>query len=171
MRKNDQEILQERAQKISGLRTEKELIEETILAVEFLLLPETYAIDSAFVSEVLPLRNLTVIPGTPPFIIGVINVRGKIISVVNFKNLFNLKEKGVSALNKIIIVKHQQMEFGILTDEITGTKQLDMNSLSSPPATLHGAGVDYIQGITPQGIIVLNAMYILTGNAIIVNQK
>ncbi|MDD4603198.1 MAG: chemotaxis protein CheW [Bacteroidales bacterium] len=171
MRKNDQEILQERAQKISGLRTEKELIEETILAVEFLLLPETYAIDSAFVSEVLPLRNLTVIPGTPPFIIGVINVRGKIISVVNFKNLFNLKEKGVSALNKIIIIKHQQMEFGILTDEITGTKQLDMNSLSSPPVTLHGAGVDYIQGITPHGIIVLNAMYILTGNAIIVNQK
>lgn len=171
MENNDQEILQRRAGLIAGWKNEEKSSGESLLVVEFRLIPELYAVESACVSEVLPLRNLTTIPGTPPFLVGIINLRGKIISVVDLKKMFSLPEKGISALNKILVLKHDQMEFGILTDEITGTRHLDLSTLSAPPATLQGAGADYLRGVTPGGIILLDANAILSSNSVIINQK
>jgi purine-binding chemotaxis protein CheW len=156
---------------IRGRKKEKASPVESLLAVEFMLIPEKYAFDSIYVSEVMMLHNLTTIPGTPSFIVGIMNVRGSIISVIDLKIFFNLPMKGISSFNKLLIVKHQQMEFGIITDEIVGTRQIDIHTLSAPPGTLRGVGADFIQGITPDGTILLNASNIFSDNSLIINQK
>jgi purine-binding chemotaxis protein CheW len=171
MIRDDHEILKERAGVISGKQGIKGTADNLLLVIEFSLIPEKYAIDGNYVTEVLPLKNLTVIPGTPVFVVGIINLRGKIISVVNLKSFFDLKEKGISALHKVFVIKHEKMEFGILADEIMGTKWLDMQTLSPPPINLHGSGLDYIQGVASDGTILLNARAILSTRSIIVNQK
>ena len=164
--------MKKRAGMISGEKTETKSSDELLLVVEFHLGPEKYAIDSSFVSEVLPFRNLTLVPGTPSFVAGLMNIRGKIISVVNLMSLLKPKEiGGASSQNKILVMMHKQMEFGIITDEILGTKQLDMSSLRITPATIRRSGADYIHGITPDGIILLNAISILSDSNIIINQK
>lgn len=144
---------------------------EPLLVVEFVLIPEKYCIDSCFVTEVLPVKEITFIPGTPDFVVGVMNMRGKIISVVNIRNFFNLRDKGISELNRIIVLNHNQMEFGILADLITGTREIDAARLSAPPATVIGTGAGYIKGITADGHILLDAAAIMTSKMIIVNQK
>ncbi len=169
--KNDQVILRERAKRVAGRKTETEKMGKPILVVEFLLIPEKYCIESSFVTEVLPVKGITLIPGTPDFVAGVMNMRGKIISVINIRYFFNLRDKGISELNKIIVLNHNQIEFGILADSITGTREIDADKLSAPPVTVNGTGAGYIKGITADGHILLDAAAILTSKMIIVNQK
>ena len=169
--KDDQAILRERAKKIAGHHAETSHGGESLLVVEFMLLPEKYCIASSYISEVLPLKDITPIPGAPAFVMGIMNIRGKIISIINLKSFFNLREKGISELNKIIVIKQNQMEFGLVTDAITGTREIDQQGLSAPPATIHGIGSEYIKGLTPEGLILLDIATILSSKSLIVDQK
>lgn len=165
-------ILQERAQSIAGRKNmDNSTTEEIVSVVEFLLMPERYALEGNYVSEVFFLKEITTIPGTPPFVMGVINLRGRIVSVINLKSLFNLKDKGLTDLNKVIVLKSDEMEFGIASDSIVGNKSIEVNSLSSPPITLDHNGAQYIKGITPDGLILLDAIKLLTSNQIIIKQQ
>jgi purine-binding chemotaxis protein CheW len=171
MGKSDQEVMRIRAGAISGVQAETKSLDDSLLVVEFLLGTEKYAIDSSFVKEVLSFRNLTRVPGTPNFVAGLINLRGKIISVINLMSFLYQKETVISAQNKIIVIGHQHMEFGFVADEILGTKLLDIRSLCIPPVTDHRSGDDYIYGLAPEGITLLNADSILSDEKIIINQK
>ena len=141
------------------------------MVVEFLLMPEKYCINNTYITEVLPLKAITPLPGVPEFVTGIMNVRGKIISVINLKRFFHLKEVGITEVNKIIVIKHNQMEFGIVTDAITGTGSIALEELSAPPVTIHGIGAEYIKGITREGLIVLDIVTILTSKSLIIDQK
>ena len=169
--KNEEQILRQRAIKVAGIPKETTSKEETLRVVEFMLIPEKYCIDSSYVTEVLPLKEITTIPGTPQFVMGVMNARGKIISIVNLKSFLNLNETGITELNKIIVVKHGKMEFGIVADAINGTHELPLSGLSPPPVTIHGIGAEYIKGVTTEGLILLEISAILSSESIIVNQK
>ena len=167
----ERDVLRERAKKSAGRKgNEKSLTGKTLSVVEFILSPESYALEEKYVSEVLFLKEITSIPGTPPFVMGVINLRGRIISIVNLKSLFNLKERGLTELNKVMILRSDTMEFGIVTDSISGNKTIALNTLSPPPLTLDSIGADYISGITPDGLILLNAIHLLSSKQIIINK-
>ena len=163
---SDQQILQERARKLAVRKSDQNPEGESILAIEFLLLPEKYCIDSSCIAEVLPLKDITPIPGTPSFVLGVMNVRGKIISVIDLKSFLHLKEIGIMESNKVMVVKSQEIEFGILTDAIEGTRQIYLNSLIAPPVTINGIGAEYIKGITTDGRILLEAKTLLSNKSI-----
>ena len=164
-------ILKERARKIAGRKNnENQIIGEYISVVEFLLAPEIYAFEDKYVTEVLSLKEITTIPGTPAFVMGVINLRGRIISVINLKVLFKLKERGLTELNKVILLKNDIMEFGIVVDSIIGNKTISINSLSPVPLTLDNIGIEYITGVVPDGLILLNAENLLSSKQIIVTK-
>lgn len=170
--KSDEDILQERALKISGRRLANHLApEEEITVVEFNLMPEHYAIDEYFVSEVIHLKELTSIPGVPSFVAGITNIRGKIISVINLKNFLGITSRGITDLNRIIVLKNKQMEFGILADSILGTKTIKTSALLPPPITIRGTEAGYVKGITSDGLIILDGSNILSTKSIIINQK
>lgn len=170
--KSNEDILQERAHKISGRRLGNHLTkEEEITVVEFNLTPEFYAIEEFFVSEVILLKELTPIPGVPPFVAGITNIRGKIISVVNLKIFLGITSKGITDLNRIIVLRNKQMEFGILADSILGTKTIKTSRLAPAPITIQGAAAGYVKGITPDGLIILDGSNILSSKSIIINQK
>jgi len=160
-----------RAKEMSRRKTKPQTSGETLMVVEFLLMPEKYGIESKYVSEVLSLKELTPIPGAPSFVTGIMDVRAKIISIVNLKLLFNLKETGLTQLNKIIVLKRGPMEFGIVTDAIAGTREVLLKGLGAPPATIQGTLAEYIKGITPEGLILLDGENLLTNKSIIVNQQ
>jgi len=172
MENNDQ-ILAERAKVLSfPLKGASDRAgNQSILVTRFLLTPEVYGIEAIWIREVLPLKSLTTIPGTPSFVMGVVNVRGQIISVVNLKRLFNLEEKGISELNKIIIIRNDRLEFGILADSVIGMEVIELSDIQSSPLTLNGTGADYVTGVTRDGLIVLDGQKILNSSIIIVNDK
>jgi purine-binding chemotaxis protein CheW len=170
--KTNAEILKERAW-LLAVDTSTEITNEgnRLHIVEFLLTPEKYGIESQLINEVLLLKELTPIPGTPSFIAGVTNVRGKIIAVVNLKTFLGLVTKGITELNKIIILQQNGMEFGIIVDAIAGTRNIVEKSLNAAPATLQGKGATYVKGITSDGLIILDGTRLLSETTLLVNQK
>jgi len=168
---NEQFILQERARKAAGFKTPVTATGESLLVVELELIPEHYGIPASFIAEILPVKEITAIPGTPLFVMGVMNFRGKIISVVNLKSFFNLNAVGISQLNKVIVIQHGQMEFGILADNIFGVLNLRLSDIHTPPATVNGIGAEFITGVHADGLILLNIDNIVASSSLIINQK
>jgi len=162
------EILKTRAK---TLAREPEIGEETqgdLELVEFLLSYETYGVESSFVREVYPLNEITPLPGTPPFVLGIINVRGQILSVLDLKKFFDLPEKGLTDLNKVIIIHDEIMEFGILADAVTGIRKISLDTIQSALPTLTGIRAEYLKGVTDKRMVILDAKKILRDEKIIV---
>jgi len=166
----NKEILHQRARRLSLRKDESTGIqEEGILVVRFMLAKEVYGLETSFIQEVLPLRELTAIPGTPEVIMGVINVRGKIFPVIDLKKLFNLPKTGITEFNKVILIDHQSIRFGLVTDAISGTAFIPIASLQPAPYTLTGIGTEFILGITLDGLIVIKGESLINSQQIIVN--
>jgi purine-binding chemotaxis protein CheW len=144
---------------------------EVIEIVEFMLANELYGIESNFVREVYPLKDYTPLPCTPPFVLGLLNVRGRIISVVNIKKFFNIPEKGLSDLNRVIIIHGYNMEFGILADSILGVREIAMSDIQPPLPTLTGIRQEYLRGVTGERMVVLDARKLLADKKIIVHEE
>lgn len=162
------EILKERAK---TLAREPEIGEGTqgdLEVVEFLLSYETYGIESFFVREVYPLTEITPLPGTPPFVLGIISVRGQILSVLDLRKFFDLPEKGLTDLNKVIIIHDEKMEFGILADAVTGIRKISLNFIQPALPTLTGIRAEYLKGVTDERMAILDAKKILGDEKIIV---
>lgn len=163
-------ILQERAKALAR-EEQKPSTEEAIEVVEFLLAQERYGIESAFIREVYPLREYTPLPGVPAFILGLLNVRGRILSVIDIRKFFALPEKGISDLNKVIIISSESMEFGILADAILGVRHIAKSELSRPLPALSGIGRDFIRGVADEYLVILDAFRILTDPSVVVYEE
>ena len=150
-------ILKERARTLAREPKGDGLREEQLEIVEFLLASERYAIESSWVREVYPLKDLTPLPGTPSFVLGIINVRGQIVSVVDLKKFFDLPAKGLSSLDKVLIITDGRMEFGLLTDAVAGVREIALREIQPPLPTLTGIRAEYLTGVTADRLAVLDA--------------
>ncbi len=144
--------------------------QDQLAVVEFLLAHETYALESAFVREVYPLRDLTSLPGTPEFVVGIVNVRGQIVSIIDLKRLFGLPGKGLTDLNKVIVLHNQDMELGLLADAVLGVRRILLQEIQAPLATLTGIHAEYLRGVTRDRTVILDVVRILADPRIIVNE-
>jgi purine-binding chemotaxis protein CheW len=144
---------------------------DTIEVVEFMLASERYGIESIYVREVSPLRGFTPVPCTPRFVLGLVNVRGRIISVIDLKKFFELPEKGISDLNKVIILQDHQMEFGILADSILAVRTIDVKEIQPSLPTLKGMREEFLKGITEERLVVLDAEKLLSNKNIVVYEE
>ena len=171
MKKEIRAKLKERARVMALEPEEKKAASAIVELISFALVTETYGIESAFVREVYPLKDFTPLPGVPSYILGIINIRGQILPVVDLKKFFNLPEKGLGELNKVIILSNGQMEFGILADVVHGTQSIELEDIQVVPPTVSGIGEKYLKGVTKEYIVVLDAESMLNDEKIIVNDR
>ncbi len=164
-------LLRKRAQTLALRENDETVQQECIEIIVFRLAYETYGIETAFVREVYPLKDMTTLPGTPSFVMGIINVRGQIVSVIDLKKFFNLPEKGLGQLNKVIIMCNERMEFGILADVVEGTHSVALEEIMAAPPSVIGIGKKYLKGVTKEHIVLLEAESILNDKTIIVNEE
>ena len=164
-------ILKARARALAHEPQRVAAAQEFLEIIEFRLATETYGIEAAFVRDVLPLKDFTPLPGAPSFVLGVINARGEIISVVDLKKFFNLPQNGMGQLNKVVILRNEQMEFGILADDILGVRSIALETIQASPPTVTGIGASYVRGVTAERVIVLDGEKILGDEQIIVHQE
>ena len=166
-----QRILQARARALAREPVPTEAADERIEVVEFLLAHECYAIESSYVREVFPLENLTPLPCTPPFVLGIVNLRGEIVSVIDVRKFFDLAQTGLPDLNKVIVLESADMVFGILADAILGVRRLPLADIQPSLPTLTGIREKYLKGITPERTVVLDAGKLLADEDIVVQEQ
>lgn len=143
---------------------------EALEFTEFLIANEHYGIENVFIREVYPLKEFTPLPGSPAFVFGIINVRGKIISVIDLHIFFDLPDKGISDYSKVIIIHNDGMEFGILADRITGVRRYPLKELMAALPTLTDVRLDYLKGLTRDRLVMLDGGKLLNDPKIIVHE-
>jgi len=162
-------VLKKRARALAGKTAGAEGHGGYMQVVEFLLVRERYALELPHIREVYPLKDLTPLPGTPDFVLGIINVRGEILSIIDMKRFFDLPErKGLTPMNQVIILESDEMAFGILADEILGTRSVPMSAIQKSLPTLTGIRAEYLLGVTGEGIVILDGTRILSDNSLLV---
>lgn len=163
-------ILRKRAAELYESGFENTESENGTEAIVFKTGNETYAVDTNYLSEVFPFREITKIPCTPPYILGVVNYRGKIISVTDLKKLFDIQGDFLNEKNRILILKKDKMELGVFADEVIGMILIDEDRLQRSLSSLKGIRERYLKGITPERIVYLDAGKLLGDPKLIVNE-
>jgi purine-binding chemotaxis protein CheW len=156
-------LLKERAHALAPPAEDTDIVEVQLDIIEFRLGTELYAFASSSVREVYSFKGLTPLPHTPAFVLGVINVRGRILPVIDIAPLFGSSPQGVKSHGKAIIVRTEELEAGIFTETVIGVRQLPLSALYPPLSTLTTARSRYFRGVTSEGLIVLDALKLLTG--------
>lgn len=165
------QVLKTRAQVLAQEVKPAEGPQDTFEVIEFMLAYERYAVESAHVREVYPLKELTPLPCTPAHVLGIINLRGQILSVIDVKRFFDLPQKGLSDLNKVIVLRSDAMEFGILADRIIGTRIVSLGELQASLPTLTGIREEYLKGVTVDRLVVLDAAKLLSDGRMVVHEQ
>lgn len=136
----------------------------------FCLAHERYAVDIDAVREVCPLKSLTPLPGVPDFVMGIVNIRGQVVSVLDLKRFFGLPETGLTDMNKIILLADEKMEFGLLADAVIGVLMVDSEALAQTSLPLNDARLPYLKGVTADHLILLDARQLLNDPRMVVDE-
>ncbi|MBS7691340.1 purine-binding chemotaxis protein CheW [Pseudomonas lalucatii] len=154
------ERLRERSQRWARIE-EEEQVEGWLEVLSFSISGEMYAIGSEHVAEVLPLSQYTPLPGTPPYVLGIVNVRGHIVSLLDLRVLFELPISGLSDKNFLVILRSADMEFGLLIDRVLGIARIRRDALQGELANLSGVRAAYLLGVTAEQWTVLDGERLL----------
>ncbi|MDP1809449.1 MAG: chemotaxis protein CheW [Actinomycetota bacterium] len=138
--------------------------------VTFDLGSERYAVDVAFIEEIQPLKELTLIPCTPDFVVGAVNIRGGILPVIDVKKFFGIPEAGIADLNKVLVIRIGEMHFGILADTVEEVLDLADEDIEPQLATLSGAQEESIKGVSKSRVIILDIEALVNDRRMIIHQ-
>jgi purine-binding chemotaxis protein CheW len=139
--------------------------------LEFQLAQECYALETRWVREVSNFKDLTPLPCCPSFVLGIVNMRGRILPVFDLKKFFGLPEKGITDLHRIVFVGGNNLELGLLADTIVGVRSVPASDLQATLPTLGGIRGDYLKGVTAERLVVLDMARILADPKIIVHEE
>lgn len=164
-----QEILRDRARALARMPPQPE--SGSLHVLQFRLAGEHYAVDARFVVAVHALEHLTRVPCTPPFIAGIVGVRGRILPVLDLRKFFELDERGLADLHRVIHVRAGKLQFGLLADLGEDVAHLAPEALQRALPTLTGVRADYLMGVTPEGMVILDLERIAADPRIEVNEE
>jgi purine-binding chemotaxis protein CheW len=164
-------ILRERAALLQVSDEEQTDLGDFFEGLVFMLSNEKYAIDATFVNEVISVSDITPLPGTPSFLVGIINLRGKILSVIDIKSFFNLNQTQKTSKNKILIVNYNGIELGIVTDDIIGNSRIYLDKLQKKLSAVLGFPEHKVIGVSNENLIVLDIKKMLLDEKLIINEE
>lgn len=120
---------------------------DEVQLVVFQLNDETYGVDIGHVQEIIRMQNITPIPRTPEFIEGVINLRGRIIPVIDLHKRFRLPQAELTSNTRIMVVEMSRVTVGMIVDSVSEVLRLPTANIEPPPSMISGIDVAYLKGV------------------------
>ncbi len=140
----------------------------------FFLAGEEYGIEILSVHEIIGMMPITSVPGTPDHICGIINLRGKIIPIVDLRRKFGMESKAQTSETCIIVVHVQGVEVGTVVDRVSEVLSIPAEDIEPPPSFGRDVNTDYILGIGKSQSkvkILLNIDRVISADQIVQLQK
>jgi len=115
--------------------------------VSFKLREEEFGVNILQVQEIIRMQEITNVPNAPDFVEGVINLRGRVIPIVDLRKRFGLEAKEHSKATRIIVVMIDQVTVGLIVDEVSEVLRIPEDTVEPPPPIVAGIESDYIKGV------------------------
>ena len=167
---DEREVLARRTRELARPLEQDRAAERKLRIVEFRLGTERYALEMDYVLEILPMLQWTALPCVPPFVMGLLNVRGQIFSIVDLRVIFGIASGAGDATKNVILLRHGEMRFGIFAEAIDGVRAVEAGQLQPPLATLHPRAARFVMAMMPGGSSLLSARKLLEDPDMIVNE-
>lgn len=162
------QILKERAEVLSKTIAVQDFKVDSIDIIPFKLDQENFALETKYIKEVYPLKDYTFLPCAPPFMYGLINVRRRILPIIDLKVLFSLPND-VNIKKELLIIENEDIEFAILIDGFSGIRTILQNELQTTLPTLIGIRQDFLKGVIVDGTVILDGQKLLTSSYLVID--
>lgn len=120
---------------------------DLIQLVTFRIGEEEFGVDILAVQEIIRLMQITMVPRAPALIEGVINLRGKVIPVINMRTRFNLPQVVHDSNTRIVVMELGQKIVGFLVDAVSEVLRIPAATVEEAPPVVAGIGAEYIRGV------------------------
>jgi purine-binding chemotaxis protein CheW len=108
---------------------------------------ETYGVPITSLHEIVRVPDITAVPDAPEYLEGVINLRGKIVSVMDLRKRFGAKQATVKKNNRILVVEHAGRLAGLIVDSASEVLKIPADSVEAPPAVFQDGGLNCVTGL------------------------
>lgn len=116
--------------------------------VTFQLEEETYGINVMQVREVLRYSEIAPVPGAPDYVVGIINLRGNVVTVIDTRSRFGLMPGDITDNTRIVIIEAEKQVIGILVDSVAEVVYLRSSEIDSTPSVGTEESAKFIQGVS-----------------------
>ncbi|MDR2401785.1 MAG: chemotaxis protein CheW [Deferribacteraceae bacterium] len=130
---------------------------ETIQIVGFILGDGHYGLDIMGVEEIIRMLDITPVPRAPSFVEGIINLRGRIIPVVDLRKRLHITPAPHSGNTRVVVMKVDDRRLGFIVDKVEEVMDLPVSIIGEAPGVSLSAAQHYVEGVarTPKGMIIL----------------
>ena len=108
---------------------------------------ETYGVPITSLHEIVRVPDITAVPDAPDYLEGVINLRGKIVSVMDLRKRFGDKQATVRKNNRILVVEHAGRLAGLIVDSASEVLKIPADAVEAPPAVFQEGGLNCVTGL------------------------
>ncbi len=122
--------------------------DEVLQWVTFKLDSETYGINVMQVQEVLRYTEIAPVPGAPLYVLGIINLRGNVVTVIDTRSRFGLESSDISDSTRIVIIEAEKQVIGILVDSVAEVVYLRGSEIDDAPNVGNDESAKFIQGVS-----------------------
>lgn len=133
--------------KFSQQTESKQAADQVLQWVTFRLQEETYGINVMQVQEVLRYTEIAPVPGSPDYVLGIINLRGNVVTVIDTRARFGLPASEVSDNTRIVIIEAEKQVIGILVDSVAEVVYLKQSEIDTAPNVGTDESARFIQGV------------------------
>jgi purine-binding chemotaxis protein CheW len=120
--------------------------EKSLQFIVFRLDREWYGVEITEVKRVIKVGKITYLPSSPEHIVGIVNLRGNILSVTDLKTIFSLPHDALTEKTRIIVIESGTLETGLLVDEVVESIEVPVSKMELTLPTLPAEGAKYIKG-------------------------
>ena len=126
----------------------KEVTDLVLQWVTFKLQEETYGINVMQVQEVLRYTDIAPVPGAPDYVMGIINLRGHVVTVIDTRARFGLPPSEVTDNSRIVIIESERQVIGIMVDSVAEVVYLKQSEIDTAPNVGTDESAKFIQGVS-----------------------
>ena len=143
---------------------------------------EVYGFEARYVLDIRPVGFITLVPRVPEWVLGVTNVRGRVLSVLDLECFFDLPQGGggfYGGMGLLVLVEAEQMELALQVDDVLGVERMPASQIQEPAGMIRGLPPDYVRGVILGGetadneemAIILDLPAMLADERLIVDER
>ncbi|PWI35085.1 chemotaxis protein CheW [Vibrio albus] len=134
---------------VNEVEVKKDQVNDEVLQwVTFQLEEETYGINVMQVREVLRYTEIAPVPGAPDYVLGIINLRGNVVTVIDTRSRFGLMQGEITDNTRIIVIESERQVIGILVDSVAEVVYLRTSEIDTTPSVGTDESAKFIQGVS-----------------------